>query len=65
MLGYQKNPKNEFPEMTISLLKELLSYTKKTPEEFRIIRETYNKMAAEVGERSVTDLISNLSSKFN
>ena len=62
MLSLEKNPKNPFPEMAISIFKEFQVFLKDDMELCYSIMSKYDEMAHEVGMKSITEMLNNISS---
>jgi hypothetical protein len=53
----EKNPKNPFPEMAISIIKELLIFMKDESETCSAIMSKYDEMAREVGMKTFSEML--------
>ena len=65
MVALVKNPKNMFPEIVISILKQLMNFILKSDKEIELVKTTYNNMAKEVGVASIQEMLSNYIEKIN
>ncbi len=61
MLSLEKNPKNPFPEMAISIFKELQIFLKSESDTCYQIMNKYDEMAKQVGLKSVTEMLTAIS----
>ena len=57
LLALEKNPKNPFPEMAISIIKELLIFMKDESETCSAIMSKYDEMAGEVGMKTFSEML--------
>ena len=57
LLSLEKNPKNPFPEMAISIIKELLIFMKDEPDTCSKIMSRYDEMAREVGMKTFSEML--------
>lgn len=63
MLAFIQNPHNTFPEMSLSMIKELFTYILKKESEKEEIRKSYDAMAQAVGSKSIHEIIDDLISQ--
>lgn len=63
LVAFYMNPKSTFPEITISILKELLVHIIQDPAEKDTIKNSYSRIAREVGCEEVSELIRNVAGK--
>ena len=57
LLSLEKNPKNPFPEMAISIFKELQAFLKSDPEMCFKIMTKYDEMAQKIGMPCITEML--------
>lgn len=60
LLAFQMNPENTFPEMTISILKELQVLLREEKKDFREITTTYDKLAESVNQRKISEMLDDI-----
>jgi hypothetical protein len=61
LLSLEKNPKNPFPEMAISIFKELTIFLKSDSDTCYSITSKYDEMAKQVGLKTVSEMITAIS----
>ena len=65
LLSFIQNPKNTFPEICISILKELVTFILKDETEKDFVRTTYDNMATSIGSPKINEHIKTLIRREN